>query len=117
MSQALGETHEVIVMGRPYKCPYCGKSESVAKGRRRTKTMGDRCIRRCKACRRKFTPRNQKPSELGVSAEDSPQGPPDSSAAGVPAAVAPGPLGQDNHVVPVAGSVNPGSPSTNEPHV
>lgn len=47
-------------MPRPYKCPYCGNQDTVSKGRRRTKTMGDRCIRLCKACRRKFTPRSQK---------------------------------------------------------
>jgi hypothetical protein len=47
-------------MGRPYKCPYCGQSESVGKGVRRTKTMGDRRIRLCTGCGRKFTPKNQK---------------------------------------------------------
>ena len=46
-------------MGRPHKCPYCGQSRSISKGIRRTKTMGDRCIRLCKACRRKFTPKCQ----------------------------------------------------------
>jgi hypothetical protein len=51
---------EVIFMGRPYKCPYCGQSESVGKGIRKTKTMGERRIRQCKACGRKFTPKNQK---------------------------------------------------------
>ena len=48
-------------MGRPHVCPYCGANKSVSKGVRKTKTMGDRCIRLCKACDRKFTPRNQKP--------------------------------------------------------
>ncbi len=48
-------------MGRPYTCPYCGAiGKSVSKGVRRTKTMGDRRIRFCKACKRKFTPKNQK---------------------------------------------------------
>ena len=47
-------------MGRPYKCPYCQQSESVGKGVRKTKTMGDRRIRLCKGCGRKFTPKNQK---------------------------------------------------------
>ena len=47
-------------MGRPHVCPYCGANKSVSKGVRKTKTMGDRCIRLCKACGRKFTPKNQK---------------------------------------------------------
>jgi len=48
-------------MGRPHTCPYCGQiGKSVSKGVRKTKTMGDRRIRFCKACKRKFTPRNQK---------------------------------------------------------
>ena len=49
-------------MGRPFKCP-CGAKESVAKGYRRTKTMGLRRVRLCKVCGKKFTPRNQKPVE------------------------------------------------------
>lgn len=56
-------------MGRPYKCPYCGQSESVSKGVRKTKAMGDRRIRLCKACDRKFTPRNQK-TEEGMATPD-----------------------------------------------
>jgi len=48
-------------MGRPHKGPECGAYRSVAKGYRHTKTMGKRCIRLCKACGKKFTPRNQKP--------------------------------------------------------
>ena len=55
-------------MARPYKCPYCGNQDTVSKGRRRTKTMGDRSIRLCKACRRKFTPRGQKALDVPVSA-------------------------------------------------
>ena len=47
-------------MGRPFKCPYCGESRSVSKGVRKTKTLGDRKVRLCKACNRKFTPENQK---------------------------------------------------------
>ena len=50
-------------MGRPHKCPYCGQSTSISKGVRRTKTLGDRCIRLCKACRRKFTPKYQQGPE------------------------------------------------------
>ncbi len=55
-------SREVINMarGRPAKCPYCGGS-SINKGFRKTKTMGKRRIKLCKACRRKFTPKNQKP--------------------------------------------------------
>ena len=54
-------------MGRPHKCPFCGEAgKSVSKGVRRTKTMGDRRIRLCKACGRKFTPRNQRPAEPRV---------------------------------------------------
>jgi len=52
-------------MPRPFKCPYCGQSRTVSKGVRKTKSMGDRRIRLCKACGRKFTPRNQKPIEVG----------------------------------------------------
>jgi transposase-like protein len=51
-------------MGRPHTCPYCGQvGRSVSKGVRRTKTMGDRRIRCCKACNRKFTPKNQKQAD------------------------------------------------------
>lgn len=57
-------------MGRPYKCPYCEATETVSKGVRKTKTMGRRRIRLCKACKRKFTPRNQKPAAPG---QDAPQ--------------------------------------------
>ncbi len=48
-------------MGRPYKCPYCALTNTVSKGRRKTKTMGLRSIRRCRSCHRKFTPKNQRP--------------------------------------------------------
>ncbi len=52
-------------MGRPFKCPYCGEEgRTVCKGFRRTKTMGKRHIRLCKACGRKFTPKNQEPDTL-----------------------------------------------------
>jgi predicted nucleic acid-binding Zn-ribbon protein len=51
-------------MGRPHTCPYCGAvGKSVSKGVRKTKTMGDRRIRFCKACKRKLTPKNQKTLE------------------------------------------------------
>ena len=52
-------------MGRPFKCPYCEASDNVSKGVRRTKTMGDRRILRCRKCRRKFTPKHQQPAESG----------------------------------------------------
>ena len=50
-------------MGRPFKCPYegCGSINTVCKGARKTKTMGIRRIRKCKACGRRFTPKNQLP--------------------------------------------------------
>jgi len=57
-------------MGRPHKCPYCDATDTVSKGVRKTKTMGNRRIRLCKACKRKFTPRNQKPLMPG---QDVPQ--------------------------------------------
>ena len=47
-------------MARPLKCPFCGATDSVSKGVRKTKTMGIRRIRLCKACGKKFTPKNQK---------------------------------------------------------
>lgn len=50
-----GDSH----VGRPFKCPYCGSHDNVAKGLRRTKDLGPRRIRRCKGCRRKFTPKHQ----------------------------------------------------------
>ena len=51
-------------MGRSFTCPYCGLCDTVAKGFRRTKTMGLRRVRLCKVCGKKFTPRNQKPVEV-----------------------------------------------------
>ena len=48
-------------MGRPFKCPYCDSHQTVSKGVRLTKTMGKRKLRRCKICKRKFTPKNQLP--------------------------------------------------------
>ncbi len=59
-------SQEVISMarGRPFKCPYpgCGSTDTVSKGVRKTKAMGDRKIKLCKSCGRKFTPKNQKPT-------------------------------------------------------
>ena len=63
-AQASPVSREVINMGRPFRCP-CGASNSVAKGFRRTKTMGKRRIRLCKSCGQKFTPKNQKGIEEG----------------------------------------------------
>lgn len=58
-------------MARPHKCPFCGATDSVSKGVRKTKTMGVRHIRLCKACGRKFTPENQNAAEvLGSEAEE-----------------------------------------------
>ena len=47
--------------GRPPKCPFCGASRSIGKGVRRTKLKGERKVRLCRACGRKFTPRYQRP--------------------------------------------------------
>lgn len=47
-------------MGRPYKCPFCGACRSISKGVRKTKLLGVRRLRVCRACGRKFTPRHQK---------------------------------------------------------
>ena len=79
-AQASPVSREVINMGRPFRCP-CGASNSVAKGFRRTKTMGKRRIRLCKSCGQKFTPKNQKPVEERVppsaDGDVSPPGPPE----------------------------------------
>lgn len=63
-------------MGRPFKCPYeeCGASDNVSKGVRKTKTMGDRRIFRCKKCGRKFTPKHQQAAEERETSPDQPQG-------------------------------------------
>jgi len=68
-------------MGRPFKCP-CGSTDTTSKGFRKTKTLGVRRIRRCRACGRKFTPKNQQPVEVVPDAESSAQdNPADQSAA------------------------------------
>lgn len=59
-------------MGRPFKCPYCAASRSIAKGCRTTKTLGRRVIRLCRACGRKFTPRAQKPGATTITMTNSP---------------------------------------------
>jgi len=41
--------------GRPIKCPYCKSSDTVAKGHRKTTTLGLRPLRKCKKCGRRFT--------------------------------------------------------------
>lgn len=41
------------------ECPYCGSGRTTKKGVRRTKTIGVRIIRRCKACNRKYTVRHE----------------------------------------------------------
>ena len=58
-------------MAMPFKCSFCGATDSVSKGVRKTKTMGVRRIRLCKACGRKFTPKDQKPGEArGLGSEE-----------------------------------------------
>jgi transcription elongation factor Elf1 len=54
----------LMARGRPFKCPYpgCGSTDTVSKGVRKTRMMGDRKIKLCKNCGRKFTPKNQKPT-------------------------------------------------------
>jgi len=58
-------------MGRPFKCPYCEASDNVSKGVRRTKTMGDRRIFRCRKCGRKFTPKHQQAADVGPAGNES----------------------------------------------
>ena len=57
-------------MGRPYTCPWCGTSSSIKKGFLKTKTMGKRRIRLCKACGRKFTPKCQQRIEMEAIQQD-----------------------------------------------
>lgn len=64
--------------GRPVKCPFCAVAgRSVKKGHRRTKTMGKRRIRLCRACGKKFTPKNQKPVESDGTDREQPDSEPD----------------------------------------
>lgn len=53
-----------MARGRPFKCPYCGSTDTTRKGVRHTKTQGIRRLRYCTNCNRKFTPKNQKPVEV-----------------------------------------------------
>lgn len=41
--------------GRKAKCPHCGSERTISKGYRKTVTLGNRPLRVCKDCRRKFT--------------------------------------------------------------
>ncbi len=41
--------------GRKARCPYCQSNRTICKGFRRTQTLGDRKLRVCRNCRRKFT--------------------------------------------------------------
>ena len=41
--------------GRKARCPLCGGSNTHRKGARRTATLGNRPLRYCTDCRRKFT--------------------------------------------------------------
>lgn len=52
-----------MTRGRPPTCIHCGSVRSISKGVRKTKGLGDRRLRLCKDCGRKFTPRHQKPME------------------------------------------------------
>lgn len=103
---------EVIFMGRPYKCPYCGQSESVSKGVRKTKSMGDRRIRLCKSCSRKYTPKIQKGSEDLPEATAVPDAGTAISAAAQPGDSSPLPVGEPaasapaGHVPPSEGSAD-----------
>jgi len=80
-------------MGRPFKCPFCQASESVPKGFRKTKTMGLRKIRRCRVCKRKFTPRFQQSSV----ADPSMMGPDEDETTESDAEPGPGAVGNDEH--------------------
>ena len=53
-----------MARGRPHSCPYCNSTKTICKGWRITKYQGNRRIKFCKSCGRKFTPKNQKPVEL-----------------------------------------------------
>ncbi|GEM_PF-2315481 len=65
-TQAPRGSREVILVGRPYKCPYCKSQRTVSKGTRPTKGLGPRRLRRCKACGRKFTPKYQRPGNAAA---------------------------------------------------
>ena len=41
--------------GRKPRCPYCGAQSSISKGVRKTVSMGNRKLRVCRSCGRKFT--------------------------------------------------------------
>lgn len=45
--------------GRKPVCPYCRSANTTSKGTRRTVTLGDRPLRFCRACKRKFTVRQR----------------------------------------------------------
>ena len=71
-------------MGRPHMCPYCRATRTVSKGVRKTQTMGDRRIRLCKACGRKFTPKKKKTAERAETGVAVTQEPDDRSAEAKP---------------------------------
>ena len=60
-------------MGRSYVCPFCAASgpSTIAKGYRKTKTIGLRRVRYCKACQRKFTPKHQPEISIEPAADQS----------------------------------------------
>ena len=57
--------------GRPIKCPYCYGTKTIAKGHRKTVTLGLRPLRKCRTCGRRFTyvkkPKAVKPADSGTS--------------------------------------------------
>jgi transcriptional regulator NrdR family protein len=57
--------------GRPIKCPYCKSGHTVAKGHRKTLTLGLRPLRKCKNCGRRFT--YVKKAQKAPSAPESPE--------------------------------------------
>ena len=46
---------ETMKRGRKPMCPYCRSSRTISKGVRRTTTFGNRPLRVCNDCKRKFT--------------------------------------------------------------
>jgi len=54
--------------GRKAKCPYCASQHTIRKGIRKTTGLGDRPLRVCRDCGRKFTVglRNKPSKPLGT---------------------------------------------------
>jgi len=51
-------------MARPYKCPYCARTNTIWKGWRRL-ADGKVRLRKCRACGRKFTTKHREPTNEG----------------------------------------------------